>query len=213
MALVTVHGFGLCESVEALAIHNTLQEAAETLLNKNRSSAENSSVVEAQLNSEQARDESTRSNLSKERSARSSVANDISIFTEIDSDFSAKHIFSDSSLLPWLLETETNPILLFDYLILRRDSVKWYKNHAALYFEASEVELACLNHEKFSDWFSEKVERLRNALYDLPETAGSIPHLFRSMLSCASNSDEVQIISCEPCETGYSSSPDLVSLD
>ena len=216
--LVAVHGFGLCESAEALGLHGTLEKAAEALLNKHRSSAENSSIAEAQLNSEHARDETAVSNVEKLRYARSAVLSDISVLTEIDGAFSAKYIFPDNPLdegqiLCWLVENESNPLLMFDYLVLRRDSMKWYKNHAVEYFNKTEIEILSLKREELSNWFVAHNGRLKDALYTLPETGGSIPVIFRSEDFNAPNLEDVEVLVIGSDGILIPDSSDIVNLE
>ena len=216
--LVALYGYGLCESAEALVSHASLEKAAEFLLNKHRSSAENSSIAEAQLNSEQTKDQVNLANIQKEGKARSAVTSDLSVLTEIDAGFSAEYIFptlttnSGNRLLGWLAKSPDNALLVFDYLVLRRDSVKWYKNHALHFFDSSEAVLHSLASNSVSQWFQDEIEKLRNALFTLPESAGSIPAIFRNQQEVdLSISDDIQFV---PSEISSSTvATDIVTLD
>jgi hypothetical protein len=119
--------------------------------------------------------------------------------TEIDSVFSAKYIFPNTPLdegkvLSWLVENESNSLLMFDYLVLRRDSVKWYKNHAIEYFDKTELEILSLKREELSEWFAAYNERLQDALYTLPETGGSLPVIFRSQNFNATKPEDAEVL-------------------
>ena len=198
-ALVGQYGFGLCESLEALNEHKDPQEAAEWLMNRHRNSAENSSITEAQLNSEQVREDTKESKKRSQRDARQVVVSDISVLLEIDAEFCSKFVFADGEVaddgrvLAWLLDADAHRLSAFDYLVLKRDSVKWYKAPAARYFDAVESqELTILETSRISEWFETHIKSITDAVYNIPVTGGSIPLLFRNTFE-AHTHDDIEI--------------------
>jgi hypothetical protein len=206
ISLVSIYGFGLCEAIEALAQCGTLEVAVEFLTTQNRSSAENSSIAEAQLNSEQARDESKESQKNARGRSRDAVREDLTVLLEVDEPFCSKFIFSENPagqgrLLSWVLEAETNRILLFDYLIIKRDSIKWYKKSAKSFFAAiEERDLTSVEVPNIRHWLEDKVRVVQEALFDIPVTGGSLPVLFREPEKSFPfpNDEEIEILDSKP---------------
>ena len=186
--LVTSYGFGICESIEALSTQTSIEGATEFLKGRTRISAENSSLAEAQLNSEQTRDMVRESQKMSQKQAREAVEEDLSVLLELDKTFCSAYIFSDQPpdggrLLAWALDCPKNRLLLFDYLSLKRDSIRWYKNPCSVFFDAMESEfLLSRGQMEIGSWMSEIIRSVTNALYSLPETGGSIPALFRDAI-------------------------------
>lgn len=186
--LVTSYGFGICESIEALSTQTSIEGATEYLKCRTRVSAENSSLAEAQLNSEQTRDMVRESQKKSQKQAREAVEEDLSVLLELDKTFCSVYIFSDQPpdggrLLAWALDCPQHRLLLFDYLSLKRDSIRWYKNPCSVFFDAMENEfLQSRGQTDIGSWMSEIICSVRNALYSLPDTGGSIPALFRDAI-------------------------------
>jgi hypothetical protein len=185
ISLVTVYGFGICESLEALSAEHTIENATEFLMGRIRDSAENSSIAEAQLNSEHVREEIRESKKRSQKEAREAVKQDLSVLLELDNLFCSTYMFSDlpndgGRLLAWVLESSDNRVLLFDYLGLKRDSVGWYKKHAASFFDKAESHfLLDQAGGNVQAWIADMNMQVTDALFNLPETGGSIPALFR----------------------------------
>ena len=220
VTLVTVYGFGLCESMEALQEHNSVEEATEFLMDRNRSSAENASIAEAQLNSEHTREETRVNKTTSQKEARNAVGDDLTVLLDIDNAFCSTYLFGDDlpgtgQVLKWVLEAESNRLVLFDYLVLRRDSIKWYKEHARSYFTGMEEnELASIQSPTdISAWFMGKVDLVRKALFDIPAIGGCIPALFRkeSVDDNSFQDDEIQLLS--PKDLGNDSPRNVVLIE
>jgi hypothetical protein len=199
--LVQIYGFGICEALEALLECDSVEEAADRLVEQNRSSAENSSIAEAQLNSEELREGTKRDKKMSLENARNQVQEDVSILLDIDSSFCQAFVFrpdGDSSLIEWMITDQINILLVFDYLVLRRDSLKWYKRDALKYFEGIEQDNLNTVEDKsvLTRWFGEQIEILREALYEIPETGGAIPLIFRKDSSREFTEDEIEVL-CE----------------
>jgi hypothetical protein len=201
--LVTLYGFGICESIEALNERDTVEGATELLISRNRSSAENASIAEAQLNSEQTRNESRDREKNFITQARCAVEEDLTVLLGLDSDFCSKFLFCDAPIdagrmLQWLLEKDTDRTLLFDYLSIKRDSIKWYKASAAKYFDRAERDvLATVSKDELRDLFSKMVEMVSDAVFNIPSTGGAVPLLFRdeSEIVAEDDSSDIEVIS------------------
>jgi hypothetical protein len=195
--LVLGFGFGICESIEALFEAGSVEAATQLLMSKTRNSAENSSIAEAQLNSEQARDDIRESKKLSAKHARSTVTEDLTVLLDIDNEFCARFLFADipvdeGKLLQWVLENDSNRVLLFDYLTLKSDSIKWYKQSAAKFFESLENgELAHTERDEISDILVDTMRKVREATFSIPKTGGSLPALFRNHQNEGPGPDEV----------------------
>ena len=195
--LVCVYGYGICESVDALRFgDNSVETAVAILIDKTRMSADNYQLEQAQLISE----ESSRGSTSE----KSRVISDISEFTEINPDFAHKYIFQSTinntnGLLEWIVDNPTNSATLYDYLLIRRDSIKWYKKNALKYFEITEP--FNLATEGSGVWLSAELARLRDALYNIPESSGSIPEIFRSLSDEIMDEDIEFVVASEKTPT------------
>jgi hypothetical protein len=218
ISLVTVYGFGLCESIEALSEFDSVEQATDFLVNRNRSSAENASIAEAQLNSEQVREETKASRTKSQNKARESVVDDISVLLDIDKDFCSVFLFADGELpgngrvLNWVIEEAGNRILLFDYLVIRRDSIKWYKKDAAAYFQTVEREdLMKMETCDISRWFTKKIEDVTMAVFGIPITGGSIPEIFRQS-TCQEETERDSDVEVVSSKSNCSDSPRNIVL-
>ena len=218
--LVLVYGFGVCESIEALSETGSVDAAAQKLMEKNLKSAENTSIAEAQLNSEELRESSKVTRKLNQRKARVEVLEDLTVLLDIDADFCSQYVFrvdADTTLAAWMSAEPKNTLLVFDYLILKRDSVRWYKLPASAYFRTEEGKvLNQIDTGGLCNWFELRIAAVSNAVYNIPETSGAIPVLFRGCQNDEpSNSDphddDLEIVG-EHCKTD-TSSPVVELLD
>ena len=185
--VVVTHGFGLCESILALRhCDNNVPRSVNFILQNTRHSAENYSLEQAQLNSEEDNDRRREAEKIGQRNLRTLVQDDVSEFTKLDPEFASTYIFpttgADSDLLAWILAKSANRLLLFDYILLRRDAIKWYKQRARTYFEQAEMAWSDKRDtDVLSKWFAHEIETLRDALFTIPESSGAVPSLFRNV--------------------------------
>ena len=205
--LVLVYGFGVCESIEALheCGSGDILKSAEWLTQRHRRSAEDASVTEAQLNSELVRESTKEDKRTNQLRAREAVVGDISVLLDVDAEFCSDHVFNDSrdtnKLAEWMMTAEPNILLVFDYLVLKRDSIKWYKRDAIAYFEKIERLNGFGGADGMADWFRGQIEAITEAVYNIPQTGGAIPALFRSATTPAQEpsddaDDDVEVVEC-----------------
>ena len=193
LTLVSVYGYGICESIEALMglkESEGLDKAVERLIEGTRDSAENYSLAQAQLNSEEARDSARSKSITERKSGREKVVDDLSVLNGVDENFCQE--FSD--VMIWILaDPIQHAVLVYDYLVLRRDSVKWFKDAAKQYFERSEKG-GLDGGSDFGDFFRKQIADIQEAVYSLPSSGGAIPDLFRNDF-VPSIDDEIEMVS------------------
>lgn len=220
--LVLGFGFGICESIEALFEAKSVEDATQLLISKTRNSAENSSIAEAQLNSEQARDDIRESKKLSAKHARSTVTEDLTVLLDIDNKFCARFLFADNhpddegKLLRWVLENDSNRVLLFDYLTLKCDSIKWYKQAAAKFFESLENgELAHSMTGEITDILVDAMRKVREATFSIPKTGGSLPVLFRNHQNESLDPDDLSdvVVISDDSKDKPTGTRDVVVLD
>jgi hypothetical protein len=180
-SLVTVYGFGTIESIDALIeCKNDIQAAACKLVDATRAAAENYSIAQAQLNSEEDLVEQRAIRRADTACVRKDITNDLSLFGLLDPDFSIAYLSRGNPLLDWAANEPENSLLLFDYLNLKKDAVKWYKQHARSYFNTLEINHFTHNMDTLSSSLSQAIQSIQEAMYSLPENGGAIPKLFRA---------------------------------
>jgi hypothetical protein len=192
VALVTSYGFGICESIDVLGdVGNDVDLAVEKILNRTRSSAENYSFSQAQLNSEEVRDKVRLAEIQNRKSGREHVHEDVSVLETIDSDF-VKKFGRKQNLIQWIHHDPIlRSVIVYDYLVLKRDAIKWYKEPAQVYFERSESD----GFSMCDEWFIQIIEKVRDAMFNIPETAGGIPVLFRQFsVSQVSEIGDIEVV-------------------
>ena len=195
LTMVSVYGYGICESIEALmglGESEGVERAVERLIEKTRDSAENYSIAQAQLNSEEARENARTRSVTERKSGREKVAEDLSVLSELNAEFCRD--FGD--VIVWILQDpRTNSVLVYDYLVLRRDSIKWFKGAAEGYFGESEKRGLSDGRDDYAEFFTTQITEIQEAVFSLPASGGAIPELFRKgELPCVDDED-VQMVS------------------
>ena len=192
--LVAIYGFGICESIEALVglgRSEGVDKAVERLIEKTRDSAENYSLAQAQLNSEEVRESARSKSVAERKSGRERVVEDVSVLNQIDEIFCRKY----ETVLAWMVgDPETNSVLVYDYLVLRRDSVKWFKEYAEEYFDRCEKE-ELVDGCDMRKFFTDQIARIQEAVFCLPSSGGQIPALFRNDSGVRVQDEEIEMIS------------------
>jgi len=207
-SLVTVYGFGICESIDVLGeVDNDMEKAVDRILEKTRNSAENYDLSQAQMNSEEVRDRTRVEIAEQQKKGRDDVYEDLSVLASIDSDFSRNYIFTSDSneedgLLKWIGMGE-NSVLVYDYVSIKRDAIKWYKDPAKIFFDRQESEFLVARLDGYSEWFRMQIDRVREAMYSIPETAGGIPVLFRVTEGLSVDDDEVEVVETHETEQDH----------
>ena len=198
LTLVSVYGYGICESIEALMglkESEGVERAVERLMDKTRDSAENYSLAQAQLNSEEARDSARTKSMTERKSGRERVVDDLSVLNGLDEKFCRE--FGD--VIIWILgDPKVNSVLVYDYLVLRRDSVKWFKDAAQQYFERSEKRWLSHPGSDLGEFFRNQIAEIQEAVFSLPASGGAIPDLFRSNDTSCVDDEEVEMIVSVP---------------
>ncbi len=195
VCLVLQYGFGVIESIEALiSANNNTETAACKLIDCTRSAADSYCLAQAQLNSEEALTEQRANSKTNIQQTRANITDDISLFTLVDQQFASEYLFNENGndqLLLWTTASPNNPQLLYDYLLLKKDAIKWYKADATLYFQRiEEQELLSATTHHLSQWFSNTIVLVKEAMYSIPDNGGSIPSLFRARDKWMGRSDD-----------------------